>query len=264
MITCTVPQTWIKTQPISSESLLNSEKLLAEQGQTLNCEKIAPDINQHYWVKLTENGRQGYIYGPHWQLPKPKEVKLPVRYASQMDNWGRYHGPGSRQCNLTCHSMTGDYLLNGDITKKAKAKGYLEAEDLYGEVLYKYGDTTNPQAHTPALRDFGIESYFTYTGSIKDLVLCLDKGVPVPIGVAYKSSGHYVCAVGHRADGVYIHDPFGTRLGTSDQYDPTPGIYDFCTWDWLKSKWVDQGSEAGWMRVCTAVKGKATGVPAGL
>ena len=45
-------------------------------------------------------------------------------------------------------------------------------------------------------------SYFTRTGSIKDLLLCLDKGVPVPLGVAYKAGGHYVCAVGYKSDGV--------------------------------------------------------------
>lgn len=258
--------TWIKSKPVSSSDLTKAEKHWVEPGFDLDCEKVVAEKNQHHWIKLTaeKGGRQGYIYSPHWKLPKPSEVKLNVKYASQRDNWTAYHGSGLRQCNLTVHCMAADYLLKGDITTKAKSKGYLEAEDLYGEVLARFGDTIDPQAHTPALKAFNIESYFTYTGSIKDLVLCLDAGVPVPLGVAYKASGHYVCAVGYKSSGVYIHDPFGVRLGLSDEYENISGAYDFVTWDWLQAKWVDQGNEAGWMRVITVANGKATGVPRGL
>jgi hypothetical protein len=255
-------QTWVKIKPISSNYLLEKEKHLVPAGHEITVDTIAHDKNQHLFIVV--NGKQGYIYGPHWSGIPKREVKLQVTYASQRDNWEKYHGPGGRQCNLTTHSMAGNYLLKGEITTRAKAKGYVEAEDLYGEVLARYGDTTNPQAHTPALKDFGIDSYFSYTGSIKDLVLCIDKGVPVPMGVAYKASGHYICAVGHRSDGVYIHDPYGVRMGLSDNYENTSGAYDFVTWDWLQAKWVDQGAEAGWMRVITAVNGKLTGVPRGL
>lgn len=255
--------TWAKSRPISSNYLHADEKIWAKKGDTLDCTAIAADKNQHHWVKI-QSGRQCYVYSPHWSGLTRPEVKLPVLYSSQRDNWDKYHGPGWRQCNLTAHYMAADFLLKGEIREKALVKKYLEGEDLYGQILAKHGDTTDPQAHTPALREFGIDSYFSYTGSIKDLVLCIDKGVPVPIGVAYKASGHYVCAVGHRADGVYIHDPFGVRMGLSDNYENTSGAYDFVTWDWLQAKWVDQGSEAGWMRVITAVNGTPTGVPRGL
>ena len=53
-------------------------------------------------------------------------------------------------------------------------------------------------------------------------------------------------------------------MGLTDNYDPSPGNFDFVTWDWLQAKWVDQGSEAGWMRVVTEVKGTPTGIPGGL
>ena len=82
--------------------------------------------------------------------------------------------------------------------------------------------------------------------------------------MAYKASGHYVCAVGYRSDGVYVHDPFGIRIGQTDNYENAAGDYDFVTWDWLQAKWVDQGNEAGWMRVITAVKGQSTGLPSNL
>lgn len=258
--------TYIKIKPIASNYLKETEKLKVAGGTVLKVASTRRDKHQHCYIQLS-NGREGYIYQPHWILPNAqqnKEVKLQVPYFYQRDNWDKYHGPGSRQCNATTHCMAAEYLLKGEIGRKAQAKGYHEPEDYYGEVLYKYGDTTDPQAHTPTYRDFGLESYFTYTASIKDLLLCLDKGIPVPIGVAYKASGHYVCAVGHKSDGVYIHDPFGTRMGQTDNYDPAKGEYDFVSWDWLQAKWVDQGSEAGWMRVVTAVKGMSTGIPGDL
>lgn len=255
-------QTYIKIKPIAANYLLETERVAIEAGMVFEVASVKRDRHQHLWLQLP-NGRQGYIYAPHWELPeavKTKEVKMSVPYASQRDNWDKYHGPGGRQCNLTSHSMAADYLLQGDLTRQAQAKNYVEAEDLYGEVLAQYGDTTDPQAHTPALKDFGLDSYFSYTGSIKDLLLCLDQGIPVPLGVAYKASGHYICAVGHRADGVYIHDPFGIRIGQTDNYENASGDYDFVSWDWLQAKWVDQGNEAGWMRVITAVNGEATGI----
>ncbi|NJN23936.1 MAG: hypothetical protein HC810_05510, partial [Acaryochloridaceae cyanobacterium RL_2_7] len=222
-------ETFIKIKPIASNYLLEKERIALDPDVVIEVANLKQDKHQHHWIQLP-NGHQGYIYSPHWEFSeaeKKKDVKLNVPYFNQRDNWDRFHGPGGRQCNLTSHAMAADYLLKGEISKQAKAKHYLEAEDLYGEVLYKYGDTTNPQAHTPALKDFGIESYFSYSGSIKDLLLCLDKGIPVPLGVAYKASGHYVCAVGYRSDGVYVHDPFGIRMGQTDNYENASGDYDF-------------------------------------
>ncbi len=258
--------TIIKIKPVASNYLLDTEKTEVPKGKIITFKTLYQDKHQHLFLEVSDN-KKGYIYGPHFELPdkiQKRDVKLEVPYFYQRDNWTKYHGPGGRQCCLTSHCMAVDYLLKGKITMDAKARGLQEAEDLYGEVLDRYGDTTDPQAHTPALKAFHIDSYFTYTGSIKDLLLCLDQGVPVPLGVAYTASGHYVCAVGHKSDGVYIHDPFGTRMGLTDNYEPTPGKFDFVTWDWLQAKWVDQGSEAGWMRVITSVEGNPTGVPGNL
>lgn len=258
--------TFVKAKAVAANYLYENEKIAIRSGTAIKIKDVKQDINQHLWIKIP-NGNEGLIYGPHWDIPrspKSNEVKLPVPYFNQRDNWEKFHGAGGRQCCLTAHCMAADYLLNREITFKAKDKGYKEPEDLYGEILFKYGDTTSPEAHTPALKEFEITSYFTRTGSIKDLLLCLDKGVPVPLGVAYKAGGHYVCAVGYKTDGVYIHDPFGIRIGMTDNYENASGDYDVVTWDWLQAKWVDIGNEAGWMRIITAVHGKETGVPRGL
>lgn len=258
--------TALKAKPIASNYLTPEEKILAGKNAVFMISDAIDVGEDHFKITISSSDNEWFIYHPHWSGLKapapvfgnsslPASGKMDVPYFYQRDNWEKYHGPGGRQCNLTSHCMAAEYLLNGFIGAEAKKEGLVEPEDLYGKVLAKYGDTTDPNAHTPALKEFDIESYFSYSGSIADLVKLLKMGIPVPLGVSYKASGHYVCAVGVRPekDGIFIHDPFGTRMGTSDNYDPTPGKFDFVSWSWLKAKWVDQGSEAGWMRVITSV-----------
>jgi hypothetical protein len=259
--------TFLKSRPIASKDLAPSEILQVRAGQTFEYDVFRFEQNQHAYVELLNPKAEGFIYLPHWVVPeteKQKEVKLAVPYFTQQDNWERYHGPGWRQCRLSSYCMMADYLLKGEITRIAKAQGLKEAEDLYGKVLSKYGDTTLPTPHTYALRDFGIEGYFSARSSIKDVIQVLDLKIPVPTGVAYKASGHWFCTVGYNDRGFWIHDPYGCRVGMTDSYENVPGNYDFVTWDFLKAKFIDLGPEAGHTFFATAVKGKPTGVPLGL
>ncbi len=193
------------------------------------------------------------------------QVKLEVPYFSQLDNATEYHGSGSRQCNLTSRAMFLGYLKPR--LMESVLTNYGELETFYGEVLAKYGDTTSHEANTKALSELGIESKFSYTLSINDLLDCLSKGYPMVLGVAYKSSGHMVVAVGYDLDRqiVFVHDPYGVRHGASNSYHVgANGSYDTYSFDLLKQVWVDMGDEAGWGRVPTSVNGKATGLSLGL
>ncbi|MCY7393269.1 MAG: hypothetical protein LH647_17765, partial [Leptolyngbyaceae cyanobacterium CAN_BIN12] len=59
--------------------------------------------------------------------------------------------------------------------------------------------------------------------------------------------------------------PYGTRYGYSDSYDVGfGGKYDAYTYSTMQMIFWDQGSEAGWGRIVTSIKGKATGLPTGL
>jgi hypothetical protein len=134
-------------------------------------------------------------------------------------------------------------------------------------IVNKYGDTVDHAAQTEALKDLGIESYFTYTLSGKDVLLSLKAGIPVVVGFAYKGSGHICVIVGHDPiNKVWlVHDPYGTRYGYSDSYDVGfGGKYDAYTYTTMQMIFWDQGSEAGWGRIVTSIKGKPTGLPLGL
>lgn len=188
--------------------------------------------------------------------------KLNVPYFSQLDNDTDHFGSGARQCNLTSCSMLLAFL-RPELVEKAESEGYHEFESMYGETLAKYGDTTSNQANTEALKDFQVETYFSYELSIEDLIRCLQAGYPVVMGMAYKGSGHMVVATGFDLDKekIFIHDPYGIRCGSGDSYQVgEKAAYDPYSFSLLKQIWVYEGEKAGWGRVTLAVKGKSTGL----
>jgi hypothetical protein len=214
--------------------------------------------------------QQVYGYDPHIKVEGEddnKIIKLPVKYRSQLDNDPSVFGPGWRQCNTTSNTMLADFLLDGALTQKALDTGYPEPESVFMRLVAKYGDTTSHAAQTQALRNLGIESYFSYSLSSKDLLMSLEKGIPVVVGFAYKASGHICLVVGYdpQKRQWLVHDPYGTRHGSSNSYDVgVGGQYDRYSSDVMQQIFWDQGREAGWGRIVTSVKGKPTGLPTGL
>lgn len=271
--------TFLKKRPISSGDLADSEKLFMAKDKTFMVTEFAPDRNQHLYLKLAspllaKDGKttlqEVYVYDPHIRIEGEgvqQVLKLAVAYCSQLNNDPAIFGPGWRQCNTTSNTMLADYLLKGDLTKQAKAQGFPEPESLYMRLVTKYGDTIDHGAQTKALKDLGIESYFSHTLSAKDVLLSLKANIPVVVGFAYKGSGHICVVVGH--DPVkktwLIHDPYGTRHGSSDSYDVgIGGSFDPYSYDTMQRIFWDQGGEAGWGRIVTSVKGQTTGLPTGL
>ncbi len=275
----TEADTFLKKRVLGSSDLADSEKIFVPKGKEFYVTDFAPDRNQHIALQLASpimamDGKtplqQVYAYDPHIKVEgeEAKQViKLPVPYCSQLNNDPSIFGPGWRQCNTTSNTMLAEYLLKGELSQKAKAQGFPEPESVYMRIVRKYGDTIDHGAQTKALKELGIESYFSYTLSGKDLLLSLRAGIPVVVGFAYKGSGHICVIVGH--DPVQkqwlVHDPYGTRHGASDSYDVgVGGSYDCYAYDVMQRIFWDQGSEAGWGRVVTSVRGKPTGLPAGL
>ena len=267
--------TWLKFKPIPSSELWDSQKIFVKQEEKINVKEIFPDAKQHTLLKLEHprlafDGKtyleKVYVYTPHLKFKQPKNVqvkKLDVPYFSQLDNDTYHHGPGSRQCNLTSCAM---FLaaLKPQLREEPKLSSFKEFESYYGETLIKYGDTTSHEANTQALKDFGVETYFSYTLSLTDLMLCLKAGYPAVLGLAYKDSGHIVVATGFNLDKeqIYIHDPYGIRYGTSNSYDiGANGAYDPYSFGTLEQIWLDMGAEAGWGRIPVAVDNKKTGLP---
>lgn len=270
--------TFLKQKILGSGDLADCEKASLVKGSKLEVTEYAPDRNQHCYMVLTDalTAKDGktqlkkvYAYTPHLTIEGDvnQVIKLPVTYRSQLDNDTSVFGPGWRQCNTTSNTMLADYLLEGELSQTAKAKGYPEPESVYMRIVAKYGDTIDHEAQTKALRELGIESYFSYTLSAKDLLLSLKAGIPVVVGFAYKGSGHICLIVGH--DPVkqvwLVHDPYGSRHGASDSYDVgVGGSFDAYNHSTMQQIFWDQGGEAGWGRIVTSVKGKSTGLPSGL
>ncbi|MEL6402355.1 MAG: C39 family peptidase [Cyanobacteria bacterium J06626_4] len=283
--------TFLKASPISSQDLSNKEKIYVPEGHEFFFYRYAPDRNQHVFMELaspltTLDGvtRLANVYGydPHIQLEgepdqptggaggrldTTKLIKLNVPYFQQNDNDSSVFGAGWRQCNTTSNCMLADYLLQGALTKAAKNKGYREPESVYMRIVAKYGDTIDHAAQTSALKEIGINSYFSYSISSKDVMLSLSYGIPVVVGFAYKSSGHICVITGH--DPVkrvfLVHDPYGIRYGASDSYDVNAwAAFDPYSYGTMQQIYWDMGNEAGWGRIVTSVNGKPTGLPTGL
>jgi hypothetical protein len=271
--------TFLKKRILGSDDLTNSEKIYMEKGKEFHVNEFAPDRNQHMRLELSSPmlARDGktqltevFVYAPHVHVEGEETIqmiRLPVTYRSQLNNDPSIFGPGWRQCNVTSNAMLADFLLKGELSSKAKAFSVPEPESVLMRAVAKYGDTIDHAAQTKGLRDFGIESYFSYTLSSIDLLRSLRLNIPVVAGFAYKGSGHICLIVGH--DPIkktwLVHDPYGIRLGASDSYDVgANGAYDAYTYSTMQRIFWDQGREAGWGRIVTSVQGKPTGLPTGL
>lgn len=146
------------------------------------------------------------------------------------------------------------------LEQRAKRLGLSEPESAYGQILNKYGDTTDHGANTQALADLGLESYFSTSLTLDDAIASLSKRLPMPIGLHYKSSGHIVCLIGYDLPGkrFFVHDPYGSRAGAEDYYNVTggnAGANDAYSFDLMRLLWANPAD--GWGRIFTKVAGKA-------
>ena len=149
--------TWLKSRPIQSSELWDSQKIFVKQQEKIKVKEIFPDAKQHTLLmlehpRLAVDGKtyleKVYAYTPHLKLKQPKNArvkKLDIPYFSQLDNDTHYFGPGSRQCNLTSCAM---FLagLKPQLKQESKLANFKEFESYYGETLNKYGDTTDHDA----------------------------------------------------------------------------------------------------------------------
>jgi hypothetical protein len=196
------------------------------------------------------------------QKPKTHEFVMDVPYANQLDNSpNKGQGHGSRHCNATSAAMLAKYL-KPDLWQEYKhfPNGFLD-------VLQPFGDTTDHNAITRALRSIGIESYFSYTASLRDVQTSLYNGIPCLIGVKYKVGGHVKLVIG-RGNGFFVsHDPYGSRRGTSDDWiaiGGTSGKNDRLSASWMRACFVDQGESSGWARFVTSEYLSSDRLPTGL
>jgi Peptidase_C39 like family len=293
-----IRKTVLKAKPIASSLLSAAELINIELGKELDLKFRAADRDQHDLIELAQplvanDGKtklsKGYIYYPHWAansgnlfqalfVPKStdKVLKLPVKWRTQVDNHeddpplGHWFGNGNRQCCLTSHTMLlGSIFGDKEIENRTRKAGFNQPEGWYGEILQRYGDTTDHDAQTAALDSLGIKSYWSTTLSMADALKQMEKGIGVVVGYAYKSSGHICMMAGYNRDRreVLTHDPYGSRAGAQDYYVMIGegGEYDPYSMDVINQIWLDyQTDKSGWGRIITEVAGQPTGMGEGL
>lgn len=159
---------------------------------------------------------------------------------------------------------------------RALKNGFTQPENYYiSKLLSDDGETTSNADHVDCLKKhFNVDAYFTTSASPKDLRRSIEKGYPVPIGVAYKSSGHWILVKGVQGPNWLINDPYGIRDGADDYYLALATDRDRAGENEIYSQntmnqvfWdgaIDSSQEAGWAIFVTAVRGKPTGVSSGL
>jgi hypothetical protein len=153
--------------------------------------------------------------------------------------------------------MMADYL-------KPTAIQVAEQEDDYymKNYVFKYGDTTSPQAQISALRDLGITAQFRQNLTQQDVIDQINKNIPVPIGFLHhgpvsapRGSGHWIVIIGYDISTGHwiVHDPYG-ELDTlrGGYYGSTNGASQKYPFKNLNPRWMVEGSGSGWGVIATS------------
>lgn len=189
------------------------------------------------------------VWGDDIDLPKTTDniIRLNVPYYSQRDNnsteWWR-------QCNTSSHAMILNFLKPGSVA----------SDDEYFKMYVEpYGDSTDWNVHTNALRKFGIESEYRQNLSYSDLEDSLRRGFPIAVGVLHKGSldapsgGHVLVITGMDKDrGVFFaNDPWGYGFSYTDYNGKN---VEYPIYPSLDRRWLVDGDKSGWGRIVTSVK----------
>lgn len=254
--------TILKARLVPSEQLTSAEKISIHKGQALQVKKVTPDKNQHLYVELIDQPLQaGYLYAPHWNYQEERVI-LPCSYYYQTDNPS---GEGYRECCGTSNAIMLNQVRNGWLDAKAQDAGIDQPESIYLEQLARHGDTTDHDANTKALRDLGVDSYWSTSLTLDDLYTSIRGSISLVVGLDYKNHGHIVTVVGFdlKKRTIFVHDPYGARMGATDEWIVNEkhaserGKFDVYSLDTFELLWFPDGSK-GWGRIVTHIMGVPT------
>lgn len=279
--------TWVKRSPGQSDALPAKDKFRVPKGQKFGVLDAYEDVKGHMRIlmadKLTVGGsiwKDAYIWGGHWDgitALKKKAVGAdtafsragspmvlqPTPYYIQNDNkdWcddgsASNLRHGAVQCGATSIAMVlGGVLPNSQVEECARDAGGAFDNWVAGQ-LKRFGLTsTNAADIVTLLGHLGIKARYTRDATVGELKENLEHH-PCMLGLAYKSSGHFVCARGfNRATGaVIVNDPFGRRQlsGSFNQWEAicyqssdTFGLNNEYSPSVLDNLWVDGGEASG-------------------
>lgn len=206
--------TYLKKQPLPSETLPNDQKARIYQNREIKNCTILERKNNHTYLELGFGLGKWWVFDPHWRgletqpsvnsYATEKDLYLlrDFPYFYQQDN-----GPeGWRQCQTSSIAMCLRYL---------DVPGIKDDVD-YLKVVNKYGDTTRRDPHFQALASLNVQAKFLMSANAQDVKDEIRKGLPVVAGIlhhgAYTAptgSGHFVVITGYGKDYWLVQDPYG-------------------------------------------------------
>lgn len=167
---------------------------------------------------------------------------LAVPYFSQVDNYR----DGERTCNSSSCAMCLEFLKPGTLVG-------VTGDDAYIAKVFALGDTTDHEVQTQALKNYGVNSSFSYNLSFSDIDQSLAAGKPVVIGILHRgfdtapTGGHMIVVIGKTGDDYVVNDPYGSF---NDGYEGAVenGKGAVYTKSMLELRWAPAGND-GWGRI---------------
>lgn len=125
---------------------------------------------------------------PTPQRPKAL-IDLNVSYFSQRDS---VTSQGDRMCYSSTCAMAAEFLQPGCLKRPGR-----QPDDVYLEIVKRFGDTTDAAAQIHALRTLKIAAVMRFDGRIANLVTQLRAGIPVPVGWLHRGDVSFPSGGGH-------------------------------------------------------------------
>ncbi|MBD2022548.1 C39 family peptidase [Leptolyngbya sp. FACHB-36] len=203
----------LKRKPIQSSELSDDQKQPIDGGKEFELHSFSLE-RDHLRVAFAKDLFKGYntwyAFGKHVQIikdgavvfprPKPKTVKLPIPYKSQLDNQENPTG----SCNVTSLAMCLTFLG----ARRKQSRGQFEDE------LYQYAEDYGLSRHDPhdlatIVERYGCRDDFRANATIEQVQDWLCEGKPIVIHGYFTSFGHIVVITGFDESGFIVHDPYG-------------------------------------------------------
>ena len=175
-----------------------------------------------------------------------KKTVIPTHWESQYDS---STPQGGRMCQTSSSTMFCEMVKPGCISKHARIRDNEQLDDFYLRILNeKFGDTTDPNAHTQMHKYLGVNSKFITTGSRETLEWFLSRGFGVMCGQLHhdyftnpdptRSHWNYCNGWTPEDDSFVFMDPAGKMDPKFGGYVDDNGKYCKYPWSFWKRRWM--------------------------